>query len=281
MQYTEISKIKLLKQNLDKTKKYIEERTKKRPVVGVILGSGLSSISGNVEDSVTIPYSSIPSFKESSIEGHKCELVIGNLSGKNVIIMAGRIHFYEGYTLKDVTYPIRVLKELGVKKLILTSATGAVNRKFRLGDIILVTDHINFMGINPLIGPEGVLQGVRFPDMSEVYKNDLVKKAEFTAKKLNIKIRKGVYFACTGPSYETPAEVKMAVTLGADIVGMSTVPEAIVANHCGIKVLGVSYISNMAAGILKQPLNHKEVIKIGKKTEEKLGNYIKEIIRII
>jgi purine-nucleoside phosphorylase len=173
------------------------------------------------------------------------------------------------------------MKYMGVKKLIITSAVGAVNKKFKPGDIMLITDHINFMGSNPLLGQEGVLQGSRFPDMSEIYRNELIKKAELSAKKLGIKIQKGIYLAVTGPSYETPAEIRMARILGADVVGMSVVSESIVANHCGIELLGISYISNMAAGISKQPLNHKEVIEVGKRIEKQLSNYLKEIIKAI
>jgi len=268
-------------ENLDESKRFIESRTKLKPEVALILGSGLSSIADAVSDAVRIPFSQIPHFAKSTVEGHKGELVIGKLSGKNVFIMAGRIHFYEGHTMKDITYPERLMKHLGIEKLIITAAVGAVNKKFKPGDIMLLTDHINHMGDNPLIGQEGVLQGTRFPDMSTVYKKELIKKAEFVAKNLKIKIQKGVYLAGTGPSYETPAEIKMARILGADVVGMSTVPESLVANHCGIKVLGISYISNMAAGILKQPLNHQEVIEIGKKIEKRLSSYIKEIVKVI
>ena len=270
-----------LLEKLEESKRLIEGRTKLKPEVALILGSGLSSIADAVSDAVRIPFGEIPHFAKSTVEGHKGELVIGKLSGRNVMIMAGRIHFYEGHTMKDVTYPERLMKHLGIEKLIITSAVGAVNKKFKPGDFMLIIDHINFMGENPLMGPEGALQGTRFPDMSTVYKDELIKKAEKCAKELKLKIQKGVYLAGTGPSYETPAEIKMARILGADVVGMSTVPEALVANHCGIKVLGMSYISNMAAGILKQPLNHQEVIAIGKKIEKLLSSYIKEIVKVI
>lgn len=268
-------------ERLDESKKYVETKTPLKPEIGLILGSGLSSVADAVSDKVRIPFAEIPNFLKSTVEGHKGELVIGKIFSKNVFIMAGRIHFYEGHTLKDVTYPVRLMKHLGINKIIITAAVGAVNKKFVPGDIMLITDHINFMGDNPLIGPEGALQGTRFPDMSTIYKNELFDKAAAVAKKLKLKIQKGVYMASTGPSYETPAEIKMARALGADVVGMSTVPEAIVANHCGMKVLGISYISNMAAGILKQPLTHKEVIETGKNIEVKLSGYIKEICKAI
>lgn len=270
-----------LLEKLDESKRFIESKSDLKTEIALILGSGLSSIADAVLNAVCIPFGDIPHFVKSTVEGHKGELVIGKLSGKNVFIMAGRLHFYEGYTLKDVTYPVRLMKHLGVEKLIITSAVGAVNKNFKPGDIMLIVDHINFMGENSLIGPEGVLQGTRFPDMSTVYKDELIKKAQKCARALKIKIQKGVYLSVTGPSYETPAEIKMARILGADVVGMSTVPEALVANHCGIKILGISYISNMAAGILKQPLNHKEVIAVGKKIEKRLSSYIKEIVKVI
>ncbi|MFH0948562.1 MAG: purine-nucleoside phosphorylase [Elusimicrobiota bacterium] len=277
-----------LVEKLDESKKFIEDRTKLKTEIALILGSGLSSIADVVSDAVRIPFLQIPHFVKSTVvqmdpfgEGHKGEIVIGELSGKNVFIMTGRLHFYEGYSLEEVTYPVRLMKHLGILKLIITSAVGAVNKKFKPGDIMLITDHINFMGTNPLIGTEGSLQGTRFPDMSTVYKTGLIKKAEKCAKALKIGIQKGVYFADTGPSYETPSEVNIARILGADVVGMSTVPEAIVANHCGIKILGISYISNMAAGMLKQPLNHHEVITVGKSIEKRLGSYISEIVKRI
>lgn len=270
-----------LLENLNESKKFIETKSDLKPEIGLILGSGLSSIADATAESVRIPFSEIPHFAKSTIEGHRGELVIGRLSDKNVMIMAGRLHFYEGHTLKDVTYPVRLMKHLGVEKLIITAAAGSVNKNFKPGDIMLITDHINFMGGNPLIGPEGALQGTRFPDMSTVYADELIKKAKSAAAKLKIKLQRGVYLAGTGPSYETPTEVKMARILGADVVGMSTVPEAIVANHCGLKILGISYISNMAAGILKQPLNHQEVIEIGRKIEKQLSDFIKEIVKII
>ncbi|MEW6556181.1 MAG: purine-nucleoside phosphorylase [Elusimicrobiota bacterium] len=266
-------------EKLDESKRFIESKSKLKPEVALILGSGLSSVADAGLDIVCIPFSEIPYFAKSTVEGHKGEVVIGKLSGKKVFIMAGRLHFYEGHTLEDVTYPVRLMKYLGVEKLIITSAVGAVNKNFKPGDIMLITDHINFMGDNPLMGPNDDKLGPRFPDMSVVYNKELIKKAEVVAKKLKIKIQKGVYLAGRGPSYETPAEIKMARVLGTDVVGMSTVPEAIVANHCGIKVLGISYISNMAAGILKQPLNHQEVIETGRKVGKQLCRYIKEIVK--
>jgi purine-nucleoside phosphorylase len=266
---------------LAESKAYLECKTGLRPTTGIILGSGLSSIAEAAEEKVRIPFSDIPHFLKSTVEGHRGEAIIGKIFGKPVFIMAGRIHFYEGHTLQDVTYPVRVMKHFGVENIIVTAAVGAVNRKFKAGDLMLITDHINMMGSNPLIGPEGARQGTRFPDMSSVYKKGLIDSAAAVARKLKINVRKGVYLANSGPSYETPAEVRMAGLLGADVVGMSTVPESIVANHCGMKVLGIAYISNMAAGILDQPLTHQEVIEAGRNVELKLSSLIKEIIKII
>ncbi|OGS33163.1 MAG: purine-nucleoside phosphorylase [Elusimicrobia bacterium RIFOXYC2_FULL_34_12] len=270
-----------LLKKLEESAKFIKSKTELEPEIGLILGSGLSSIADILSEKVIIPFSQIPNFIQSTVEGHRGEVIIGRFSGKKVFIMAGRLHYYEGHSIKDITYPVRLMKCLCVKKLILTSAVGAVNKKYKPGDIMLIKDHINFMGCNPLVGLDTVSQGERFPDMTSIYEHELIKKAELVAKKLEIRMHKGVYIAFSGPSYETPAEVKMIRKFDADVVGMSTVPEAIVANYCGIKVLGISYISNMAAGILRKQLNHKEVLSIGKKVETKLTDYIKEIIKIM
>ncbi|OQA92113.1 MAG: Purine nucleoside phosphorylase 1 [Elusimicrobia bacterium ADurb.Bin231] len=272
--------MELLKK-LDESKKFICSKTELLPEVGVILGSGLSSVANKVESAVRIPFQTVPNFSKSTVEGHSGEIVIGSMFAKPVFIMAGRIHFYEGHSLKDVTYPIRLMKHLGIKTVIITAAVGAVNKEYQPGDLMLITDHINLMGNNPLIGHEGVLQGTRFPDMSEVYTPVIIEKAEKVALSMGITLKKGVYLATTGPSYETPAEIRMMRTLGADVVGMSTVPEAIVASNCGMKVLGIAYISNMASGILKQPLSHKEVIETGKKVEIKLSELLIKIIKEI
>lgn len=233
------------------------------PETGIILGSGLGDFVNNFK-SISIPYSEIPEFETSSIQGHAGKLIfVGAKQNEHysLIIMQGRYHFYEGHPLDKVVYPIKVMKKLGVKNLIITNAAGAVNKNFKPSDLMLITDHINFMGTNPLIGKNDETLGTRFPDMSEVYDKTLLKIAENSAKEIGIKIKKGVYAACTGPSYETPAEVKMFQKLGADALGMSTVPEAIVANYCGIKVLGISCISNYAAGVQRTPLSHEEVIE--------------------
>lgn len=247
---------------MEDTLKYINEKTNNfKPEIGIILGSGLGEFADENCD-YALFYTEIPNFIKSTVHGHKGRLVFANINGKRVVMMQGRNHFYEGHSMAEITYPVKVMKKLGVKNLILTNAAGAVNESFKPSDLMIITDHINFMGTNPLIGPNDADFGERFPDMSEIYKKDLIKVADECAEKLGIKPQHGVYFASSGPSYETPAEIKMARIMGADAVGMSTVPEAIVANYCGINVLGISCISNAAAGIKGgQSLSHEEVIE--------------------
>lgn len=263
------------------------------PKVGIILGSGLGDFVNNFE-SITIPYSEIPKFETSSIQGHAGKLVFIESEEKNavareneaenipahssVVIMQGRYHFYEGHTMDKVVYPIKIMKKLGVKTLIITNAAGAADKKLKPADLMLIEDHINFMGTNPLIGKNDDRLGTRFPDMSEVYNKDLIKMAQKCAKEIGIKVKKGVYAACSGPSYETPAEVRMLKKLGADAIGMSTVPEAIVANYCGMSVLGISCISNYAAGVQKTPLSHQEVIETTNIAKDKFQSFLLKIL---
>ena len=228
-----------------------------------------------------ICYTEIPNFIKSTVKGHKGRLVFAEIEGKKVVMMQGRNHFYEGHSMSEITYPVKVMKKLGVKTLILTNAAGAVNESFRPSDLMIITDHINFMGTNPLIGANDDSLGERFPDMSEVYKKDLIKIAEKCAEKLCIDIQKGVYFASSGPSYETPAETRMARILGADAVGMSTVPEAIVANYCGMKVLGISCISNAASGVSDVKLSHSEVIETTDKAKSRFKALVLEILKML
>ena len=248
---------------MESTVNYIKEKIKDfQPEIGIILGSGLGDFADGFE-SIIIPYNDIPGFEKSNVQGHKGQLVFAQINGKKVVMMQGRYHFYEGYSMQTVTFPVKVMKKLGVKTLIITNAAGAVTPEFRPGDLMLITDHINFMGTNPLIGKNDETLGTRFPDMSEVYSKELIQTAEAIAKKLNINYQKGVYAATTGPSYETPSEVKMFRMLGANAVGMSTVAEVITAVNCGMNVLGISCITNMAAGILEQKLSHQEVMEAG------------------
>lgn len=265
---------------MQETIEFIKSKITKKPEIGLILGSGLGSMADEIQG-VRIPYKEIPNFPTSTIEGHVGQLVIGELAGKTVIAMQGRCHFYEGYSMQHVTFPIRVMKKLGVDNLILTNAAGGINKALVPGDLVLINDHINFMGQNPLIGPNDASFGERFPDMSTTYNAQLMKVAQKEAENLGIVLRNGVYVACTGPSYETPAEIRMFRILGGDVVGMSTVPEAIVANHSGMKVLGISCVTNMAAGVLDQPLSHEEVIDTSKKIKKNFEDLIRNIIKSI
>ena len=236
------------------TAAYIKSKTTLRPEVAIVLGSGLGKLADVIQDAVYLDYAELPHFGQVSAPGHQGRLVLGHLGGKAVMCMQGRLHCYEGHPLEAVTYPVRVMAAFGIKTLILSNAAGGINTTFEVGDLMLVTDHINFMGRNPLIGPNEAEFGPRFPDMTFAYDRTLAQLARETAAELGMTLREGVYIACTGPSYETPAEIRMFRTMGADAVGMSTVPEVIVANHCGLRVLAMSCISNMAAGILEQRL---------------------------
>lgn len=257
---------------------FLKEKYDYEPQIGLILGSGLGVLGDEIEQSIKIPYAKIPDFPTSTVEGHAGQLVFGLLNGVHVVAMQGRFHYYEGYSFDKVTFPVRVMKELGVKQLIVTNAAGGVNEQFAPGDLMLITDHINNMGNNPLIGPNDSRMGVRFPDMSEAYSKSLIEKAKKIATSLNLNIQEGVYVGNTGPTYETPAEVRMIRHLGGDAVGMSTVPEVIVARHAGLDVLGISCISNMAAGILNQPLNHEEVIETTEKVKADFLRFVKAIV---
>ena len=251
-----------------------------KPEIGIILGSGLGELADEYCD-IAIPYSEIPGFEASTVSGHKSRLVFANINGKKVVMMQGRFHFYEGHSIQKVVFPVKVMKKLGVKTLIVTNAAGGVNPDFKPADLMIITDHINHMGVNPLIGPNDSGMGERFPDMSEVYTKKYVKLAENIGKKLGIKLQKGVYIALTGPSYETPAEVRMARIIGADAVGMSTVPEAITASWAGMDVIGLSCICNSAAGVSTVGLSHADVIKAAGEAKDKFIKLVKEIIKEI
>lgn len=260
---------------------FINEKTNNfQPEIGLILGSGLGDFADDFCD-FSISYSDIPGFEPSTVKGHKGQLVFANISGKKVVMMQGRYHYYEGHPINRVVYPVKVMKKLGVKNLIVTNAAGGINKEFNASDLMIITDHINFMHVNPLIGPNDDELGERFPDMSEVYKKHLIDLAFKCAKNLNVELKKGVYMALTGPNYETPSEVKMLKLLGADAVGMSTVPEAMVANYCGINVLGISCISNAAAGISDVALNHQEVIEAANVAKSKFKSLLLEIVKAI
>ena len=251
-----------------------------KPEIGIILGSGLGELADEYCD-IAIPYTEIPGFEASTVSGHKSRLVFANINGKKVVMMQGRFHFYEGHSIQKVVFPVKVMKKLGVKTLIVTNAAGGVNPDFKPADLMIITDHINHMGVNPLIGPNDSGMGERFPDMSEVYTKKYVKLAENIGEKLGIKLQKGVYIALTGPSYETPAEVRMARIIGADAVGMSTVPEAITASWAGMNVIGLSCICNSAAGVSTVGLSHADVIKAAGEAKDKFIKLVNEIIKEI
>lgn len=258
---------------------FINGKLAARPEIGLILGSGLGVLAEEIENPVQITYEDIPNFPVSTVEGHAGRLVIGELEGKTVLAMQGRFHFYEGYGLDEVTFPVRVMRQLGIDKVIVTNAAGGVNPAFEAGDLMMITDHINNVGINPLIGPNDAELGVRFPDMSTAYDRKYQELMEEVAETLEIPLQKGVYVWNSGPSYETPAEVRMLQQVGGDAVGMSTVPEVIVAKHSGMKVLGISCISNMAAGILDQPLSHEEVMETTEKVKADFLKLVRGIVR--
>ena len=248
------------------------------PEIGIVLGSGLGELADEY-CSLAIPYSEIPGFEASKVSGHKSRLVFAEINGKKVVMMQGRFHYYEGHAIQKVVFPIKVMKKLGVKTVILTNAAGGVNPAFNPSDLMIITDHINHMNVNPLIGPNDDEMGERFPDMSEVYSQSLVELVKKIASKQGIDTQEGVYMALTGPSYETPAEVKMARIVGADAVGMSTVPEAIVAKWAGMDVIGISCICNSAAGVSTVALSHSDVIHAANIAKERFKILVKEIIR--
>lgn len=266
---------------MNKSIDYIKGKIKNQPEIGIVLGTGLGDFADAIEDKIEIPYTEIPGFPVSTVKGHDGKLIFGKINSKEVCVMKGRIHYYEGYDIKEVVYPIEVLAGLGIKTLILTNAAGGVNTDFEPADLMIINDHINLMGKNPLIGPNDEDLGPRFPDMTDLYNKDLIEVAEKSAKKLGIDIQEGVYMYFTGPSYETAAEVRMARILGADAVGMSTVPEAIIARHRGLKILGISTITNMSTGILDTPLDHTEVVEVGQEVAGKFKELLKEIIEEI
>ena len=256
---------------------YVESRCKERPSIGIILGSGLGSLVDIMEDKVIIPYKDIPGFPQSHVAGHAGNLVIGRIGAQVIAAMQGRFHYYEGFEMKEVTYPVYVMKLLGIESLIVTNACGGINRSFAPGDLMILTDYINMLGKNSLIGENDERFGVRFPDMSEAYSGELIEKAERTAEKLDIAYKKGVYAIFSGPCYETAAEIRAYEALGADAIGMSTVPETIAANYLGMKVFGIACITNMATGIATTKHTHEEVVRIANESS-KLCAWVKQLL---
>lgn len=260
---------------------YIRSRTDLRPAIGLVLGSGLGDYADTLEDALRIPYSEIPNFPVPTIPGHTGALVFGRKCGQDVVVMQGRIHYYEGLPQQEITLPIRVLAALGVKTVVLTNACGGVNLSFSPGDLMLISDHINYSGANPLVGPNLDAFGPRFPDMSDLYTASLRKAIREKAEAAGIPLQEGVYAMYSGPNYETPAEIRMFRILGADTVGMSTVPEALVSGHCGMQVVGISCITNMAAGVLPVKLSHAEVTETANRVSTKFRRLIDLILTVL
>ena len=252
-----------------------------QPKVLLILGSGLGFLGDEVEHPIVVPYSEVPHMKFSTAPGHKGQFVFGRLGGQNVAVMQGRLHTYEGWDFDDVSYPVRVLRLLGAETLVVTNAAGAVNADFSAGDIMMITDHIKLFGVSPLCGPNVEEFGPRFPDVSHIYTPQLQKVAREAAAQLGQTLRQGVYMYFPGPQFETPAEVRMARVLGADACGMSTVPETIVAAHCGMKVLGLTLCTNMCAGILDQPLSGEEVMEIAEISSKKFSALVRKSLELM
>lgn len=269
-----------LSEMLQETTQFILEKGVKEIDFGLILGSGLGELAEEIEEAIVIPYDQIPFFPTSTVVGHAGQLVYGTLSGKKVLAMQGRFHFYEGHSMQTVTYPVRVMAALKAHSVIVTNASGGVNESFVPGDLMLITDHINFTGQNPLIGPNEDEIGPRFPDMSEAYTLTYREVAKEAASQLDLTLKEGVYMGYSGPTYETPAEIRMSRTMGADAVGMSTVPEVIVAAHSGLKVLGISCITNLAAG-MQANLNREEVVETTQRVKQSFKALIKEVLVLL
>ena len=269
-----------LSEMLQETTQFILEKGVKEIDFGLILGSGLGELAEEIEEAIVIPYDQIPFFPTSTVVGHAGQLVYGTLSGKKVLAMQGRFHFYEGHSMQTVTYPVRVMAALKAHSVIVTNASGGVNESFVPGDLMLITYHINFTGQNPLIGPNEDEIGPRFPDMSEAYTLTYREVAKEAASQLDLTLKEGVYMGYSGPTYETPAEIRMSRTMGADAVGMSTVPEVIVAAHSGLKVLGISCITNLAAG-MQANLNHEEVVETTQRVKQSFKALIKEVLVLL
>ena len=268
-----------LKQQIDRAVSVVRERVSLAPQVAIILGSGLGALAGEVRADAVVPYAEIPGFPRSTVEGHAGNLLVGRLEGRAVAVMQGRAHFYEGYSLADVVFPVRVIRALGARVLLVSNAAGGINRLWSSGDLMIITDHINFMGSNPLMGPNDPDLGPRFPDMSQAYDPDLIALAERAALAEGIAIRKGVYAGVHGPSYETPAELRMLRGWGADAVGMSTVPEVIAARHMGMRVLGITAITDMATGEQIKTVTHEDVMAVAREIEPKFIRLVKRIVR--
>ncbi len=259
----------------------IRSRISVEPRIALVLGSGLGGFADDFEEPVSIPYEDIPGFVRSTAQGHAGRLVVGKIDSVPVLAMQGRVHYYEGYSLEEVTFAVRTFGLLGVKTLVLTNAAGGINVQLTQGALMVISDHLNLMGVNPLRGPNDERFGPRFPDMSAVYSHELQELVVEEARAIGVEVRRGIYGALSGPSYETPSEIHLLRNLGADAVGMSTVPEAIVARHMGLEVLGISCITNMAAGIGDEPINHEEVMATGDRVRETFAELLRRVIDAI
>lgn len=267
-----------LQQNIDAAAEYILTKIPRRPRIGLVLGSGLGDFADTLTNAIRIPFAEIPGFPQPTVEGHAGALVFGKKSGRYIAVLQGRTHYYEGLSQRQITMPIRVLAAIGVRTVVLTNAAGGINKTYQPGDLMLICDHINLSGSNPLIGPNLDAFGPRFPDVSDLYTAELRQDIKELAAFLGLRLREGVYLMTSGPNYETPAEIRMMRTLGADAVGMSTVPEALVAAHCGMNVVGISCITNMAAGVLPQKLDHSEVIETAAKVHDTFHELLSNMI---
>ena len=264
-------------ERIQETASFLRERMHTRPETAIILGTGLGSLAGEITDSYEIPYEEIPYFPVSTVEGHKGKLIFGKLGQKDIMAMQGRFHYYEGYTMQQVTFPVRVMRELGIKTLFVSNAAGGMNPDFEIGDLMIITDHINFFPEHPLHG-KNIPYGPRFPDMSEAYDRGLIRQADAIAAEKGIRVQHGVYVGTQGPTFETPAEYRMYRILGGDAVGMSTVPEVIVANHCGIRVFGVSVITDLGVEGKIVEVSHEEVQKAADTAQPRMTEIMRELI---
>jgi purine-nucleoside phosphorylase len=271
-----------MSEQVEFTTKSIREKTGNfSPEVGIILGTGLGGLAEEIRISYSLPYNDIPNFPVSTVEGHSGRLIFGELGGKPVVAMQGRFHFYEGYSMQEITFPVRVMKALGVKALCVSNASGGMNPAFKVGELVIINDHINFLATNPLIGRNDDTLGPRFVDMSEAYKKSYIALAKQIAKQHQIEVKEGVYVGLSGPCFETPAEYRFLWRMGADIVGMSTVPEVIVARHSGLNVFGISIVTDLGVEGLVQPITHEEVQHVARLQEPKMTIILKELIRQI
>lgn len=266
---------------LQETIAFIRSKSNAKPRVGIVLGSGLGSFVKDIEVEMTIPYKDIPNFCPPTVEGHSGNLIFGKVNGQSLVILQGRVHFYEGHTMEEVAFPVRALAMLGIESLVLTNSAGGMGDKMEAGDFMVIEDHINLMGTNPLMGPNIKELGPRFPDMSEAYDSKLRATMEQILLKQGTRFHKGVYCGVTGPTYETPAEVRYLKLIGGSAVGMSTVPETIAANHLGLRVAAMSCITNLAAGISQVKLSHDEVTDTAKRVEQQFSSFLKEFVSSI